>query len=198
MAPFAHVFGLALLGACVLSCGGHASPVTRPPAAQSTLGFNLPATDGTTYTLRDLLGQHRWTVLTFYSDSCPCVRAHDARLNELVNLYRPRGFGFYLVDSEAGASVDRDRVSALQRGYSIPILIDRHALLADAVKARYATHTVVLDEYGTIVYSGGIDSDKRTLHQDATPYLRNALDALAAGLEPDQGDHRALGCALER
>jgi hypothetical protein len=75
-------------------------------------------------------------------------------------------------------------------------LIDEKGSLAKAYGAAYAGHTVVLDRAGTVVYRGGIDSDRVHLTDDATPYLRNALDDLVAGRPPRVAGAKVLGCAL--
>jgi hypothetical protein len=157
----------------------------------------MQATDGQSYNLNQLTRLHAFTVVLFYSDTCPTVKAHDARVNALAAHYAPQ-VGFYWLDSEVGATVTRDQHSARLRGYSMPILIDEDARVADALGARFASHAFILRRGGAVAYSGGIDSDKRTLHADATPYLGNALNALLHGATPRQSDHRALGCALNR
>ncbi len=101
-----------------------------------------------------------------------------------------------VTDSEANGSTAIDADQAKRRGYPFPIVRDRGAKLADAVGAEYATYTVVADAEGQIRYRGGIDTDKVHLHEDATPYLRNALDDLLAGHEPRAPEGKTLGCAL--
>ncbi len=158
----------------------------------------LLANDSDVLTLDTLVERHDWTVLLFYSDTCPTVRAHDTRVNALARRYAERGVGFYWIDSEHDASPERDRESSQRRRYIFPILKDSHARIADALGARYASHAFLLNANGEVVYSGGIDSDRRFLHPEATPYLANALNRVLAGRKPSLGDERALGCALAR
>lgn len=47
--------------------------------------------------------------------------------------------------------------------------------------ARFSTHAVVIDADGRIRDRGGIDSDSITLHEDATPWLADALEAVLEG-----------------
>jgi AhpC/TSA family protein len=139
-----------------------------------------------------------WTVLVFFSPSCHCFMAHEARLRALYDAYGPRGVQFLVVDSEARGSPERDEAEARRRGYPFPIVQDRGAALADRLDAQYATYSVVLDEQGRIRYHGGIDSDHDRLHDDATFYLRDALDDLLAGRAPRLAESKTLGCALQR
>jgi hypothetical protein len=138
------------------------------------------------------------TVLVFFSPGCHCLAAHDARLAALYERFHARGVGFFLVDSEVDASDTRDAQAAREHGYRFPFVLDRGAKLANAVGAEYASYTVILDGNGRIRYRGGIDSDKVRLHDDATPWLADALDDLLAGREPRRTESDAFGCALRR
>jgi hypothetical protein len=138
------------------------------------------------------------TVLVFFSPDCDCLTEHDARLRAIADAYRSRGVRLFMVDSERRGSLERDAAEGRRRGYSFPILLDRGARVADLLGAEYATYAVVIDSKGRVRYRGGIDSDKLHLHDDATPYLRNALDDLLSDREPRLTEGKALGCALQR
>jgi hypothetical protein len=139
-----------------------------------------------------------WTVLVFFSPTCHCLERHEARLHALYDAYHPRGVQFLMVDSEVRGSPERDEAEARRRGYPFPIMQDHGAQLADRLGAQYATYSVVLDEQGRIRYHGGIDSDRDHLHDDATPFLADALDDLLAGHAPRVAEGKALGCALQK
>ena len=94
--------------------------------------------------------------------------------------------------------MERDANEAQRRAYPFPILMDPQALLAKAFVAEYATYSVILDGNGSILYRGGIDSDRTHLRDDATFFVREALDDLLAGHPPRRPDAKTLGCALQR
>jgi thiol-disulfide isomerase/thioredoxin len=142
--------------------------------------------------------KERLTVLVFFSPHCHCLDAHGPRLEALYAEYAPRGVQFFMIDSEMGASRDRDDAERRKRGYPYPVLLDRGGKLADLVGAEYATFSVVLDPDGRVRYHGGIDTDKTHLREDATPLLKNAIDDLLAGRAPRVATGNALGCALEK
>jgi hypothetical protein len=104
---------------------------------------------------------------------------------------------FLLVDSERDASVVKDARLANERRYSIPIIVDAKAVLAEALAAEYATYSVVLDSRGAVRYRGGIDSDRSHLRADASFYLRDVLDDLLSGRAPRRVEAEALGCILQ-
>jgi len=141
-------------------------------------------------------GDEAYTVVIFFSADCHVLRAHDGRVRALADEFAPRKIRFLALDPEVGATAARDRDEASRRNYPFPILIDGEAKLAKAYGAEYAGHAVVLDRAGTVVYRGGIDSDRVHLTDGATPYLRNALDDLVAGRRPRVAGAKVLDCAL--
>lgn len=183
--------GLVLVvGPSVFACRG-ARPSTVPATP-------LTGLDGAPVDARRLVAAAPLTVLVFFSAGCHCLTLHDARLRALYEAYHPRGVQVVMVDSEARATPEADAAESTARGYPFPVVIDRGGRLADAVGAQYATYSVVVDSEGRIRYRGGIDSDKMRLSDDATPYVRDALDDLLAGHAPRRSETKSLGCSLQK
>jgi hypothetical protein len=170
---------------------------TSTPRVDVVPHVALESPKGAGIDTRAIVGDAKYTVLVFFSAHCPCQRAHDARLRAMADAYTPRGVVFAAVDSEVKATPERDAGEAAKRGYAYPILVDRGATLARSLGASYATYSVVFDHDGNIRYHGGLDTDRRTLHDDATFFLRDALDDLLAGRDPRVASGKTLGCALE-
>jgi hypothetical protein len=184
----------ALAAALLVGLGACAASV-RPSAVPST---PLAGVGGSAIDTRDLTARAPLSVLVFFSSHCHCLQAHEARLRGLFDAYHPRGVQFVLVDSEVGGAPDTDAAEAKRRGYPFSILTDRGAKLADALGAEYATYTVVADASGRVRYRGGIDSDKQRLHDDATFFLRDALDDLLEGRPVRTPEGKTLGCVLTK
>jgi hypothetical protein len=144
-----------------------------------------------------LVSRSPYTVLFFFSRHCPCVAAHDARMRELYERYHSRGVQFVAIDSEVGASPEREEQEAQTHDYPFPIIVDRGATLANALGAEYATYTVIADALGRVHYAGGLDSDKNHLQDDAELFVKDALDDLLDGREPRVAETKTLGCALQ-
>lgn len=182
----------ALLLMLLVGCG-HAAPV---PATVGSA--TLTAQDGVGRPLQEIASKAPLTVLVFISADCPCLAAHLDRLRAMAATYSPRGVQFFGVDSEVGASPERAASEAQSLALPFPVLVDPGAKLANAVGAEYATYTVVVDREGRVHYRGGIDTDKRKLHDDATTYVADALDDLLAGKPPRRAEGKALGCSLRK
>lgn len=187
-----RVAALLLTVATLSACAGSGGAEPRVPTVSSA--ETRKGTDGADHAL--VAPGAKLTVIEFFSHHCPCQEAHDPRLLELAKTYAPRGVAFYAVDSETGASVERDQKELTARGYPYPLLIDGGGKLARAVGATYATYTVVLDAQGHVIYGGGIDTDKSHLTSDSTPYLKNAIEDGLAGTKVRTPRTEAFGCAL--
>lgn len=167
------------------------------PAPASPDKVALVAPDGER-PLSEIAQRAQLTVLVFIAADCPCLHAHLARLRDLAASYAPKGVQFLAVDSEVGATPARAAAAKRELELPFPVVIDERARLANALGAEYATFTVVLDRDARVRYRGGIDSDKRKLHDGATPYVRDALDDLLAGKPPRRAEGKALGCVLRK
>jgi hypothetical protein len=185
------LLALAAAGAALVACAHGAAPPGEVP------GTALEAQAEGTASARALASRAPFTVFFFFSRHCPCVATHDGRLGELYARFHARGVQFIAVDSEVGASPDRESLEAQKHGYAFPIWIDTGAALARALGAEYASYSVIADAHGVVHYAGGIDSDKSHLRDDAEWFVGNALDDLLAGQEPRVPHGKTLGCALQ-
>jgi peroxiredoxin len=178
-------------------CGILLTAASTVSGSESVLpNLALEATDGRIVELRPTVSSARFTVFIFFSAHCPCMAAHDDRVSQLASAYQARDVQFFLVDSEVGDALERDRTEAQRRQYPFPILADPKGRLAEALGARFATTTVVLDSAGSVRYRGGIDSEKRKPDPTGRFYLKEALSALLDGKTPDVTETKSLGCYL--
>ena len=160
--------------------------------------LTLEGTNDRSYALRATVSEARFTVFVFFSATCPCMVAHDERLRELARSYQEKGVQFFLVDPEVGDALERGKVEIQRRQYPFPILADPQARFARAMKAQFATTTVVFDSEGRVRYRGGIDNQNR--HVGVSPgerrYLEEVLSALLSGKSPDASETKSFGCYL--
>ncbi len=162
----------------------------------TVVDIRFPSTEGGARSLIDPAA--RLTVVEFFSAHCPCQAKHDERLRGLAARYRAQGVAFVAVDSEADATLARDRREAVRRHYPYGILVDPTGKAAAALRANYATYCVLIDSSGAILYQGGIDSDRNRLHADATPYLADAIADAVFGRPIRVPVAKSLGCSLMR
>ena len=79
-------------------------------------------------------------------------------------------------------------------------LLDSRTEVASLYGALATPHIFIVDRNGRLAYQGGIDSIASTKVDDiprAVPYVRNALDALAAGRAVEPTVTRPYGCPIK-
>jgi hypothetical protein len=180
----------------IVCCIGSASVSASPLSALVAPEVALKGTDGLSRSLKATVEKAPFTVLTFFSSDCPCQKAHDARLIALAQAYRERGVQFFVVDPEASSSLQRDEREAKVRAYPFPILRDETGKLAESMGVKFSTETVILDAHGRVHFRGGMDSAHRDVSPQTPFFLKDALDQLLGGHEPNPAEPKAMGCFL--
>jgi hypothetical protein len=171
---------------------------TPEPKRARVPNVTLVSVEGHTEPLATQVRSSRYTVLLFFTSHCPVQRAHDARVRELAQAAQGRGFSFVGVSSEIDADLRVESAKARERGMPFAIWGDRGAALADGLAVEFSTHAVVVDSSGSILYSGGLDSDAAHLTPSAKLHLRNAIEDLLAGREVSVPRTEPLGCPLRK
>lgn len=184
------VLGSFVLAWSLSSCTPR-SPSTVP------LNISLRGEDGRGHQVGKIIGQHKLTVFIFDSEGCPTMAAHRARIASWAKRFLDQGVRFYLVESE---KAEPGVVPTEQSRPSQDLLlryVDSSAQLAQVLRIEFATHAVVFDTRGELVYSGALDSDRVVLHSDAQMYLQETLNDLLAHRAPRYGSPEPLGCVLQ-
>jgi hypothetical protein len=80
--------------------------------------------------------------------------------------------------------------------WPIPYLHDESQEVAFALGAEVTPHVLVLDSEHRLRYRGAPDSDHQDPAQNGA-WLREALDAVLDGREPEPGERPARGCSVK-
>jgi hypothetical protein len=172
---------------------------------------DVSTTRPTSPTLTDLEGiprqplcpaKDRAAVLIFIRTDCPVSNTYAPEINRLVKEYRPKKIGFYVIYTIKDLSESDALRHVKLYGYSCPALIDLRHELVDAVGATVTPEAAVVGGDGKLLYRGRIDDLfvglGRQRYEATTHELRDALDALLAGRQPDLKFTRAVGCAITK
>jgi peroxiredoxin len=158
--------------------------------------FDLPGVDGRAHSDADYAGGP--FAVVFSCCHCPYVVAWEDRINDLARNFEGRA-GLVAVNSNAGYlgdSFEDMKARSREKGFVFPFLYDETQEVAHAYGAARTPEVFLFDGEHRLVYHGAPDSD----HQDpagAEPYLREALDAVLAGQEPDLRESPAVGCTIK-
>ncbi|MCC6876421.1 MAG: thioredoxin family protein [Sandaracinaceae bacterium] len=169
---------------------------TRAPA------FELPATDGRSYSLDDFAGAKALVVI-FTCNHCPVARAYEDRLVRLQADYAPRGAQLVAINPNDDAGYPEDSFDAMierarEKQFNYPYLRDESQAVARAYDAACTPDVYVFDAERRLVYNGRIDDDWKSEASVRRRDLRAVLDAVLAGRSPELPDlFPAMGCSIK-
>ncbi|MBA2546812.1 MAG: thioredoxin family protein [Solirubrobacterales bacterium] len=163
-------------------------------------GFELPGTDGADHPLE--AGGAKATVVYWTCNHCPYALAWHDRLLDVARDYADRGVRVLAVNSNDPDRYPADSFEAMSErvegegGWPHPFLHDASQEVAQAWGAEKTPHVFVLDGDLSLRYEGAPDSD----HDDPSlgaEWLREALDAVLAGEQPERSRTPAVGCGVK-
>jgi peroxiredoxin len=162
--------------------------------------FELPATTGEPHRLA--LEKRPATVVYWTCNHCPYALAWHDRLLEVARDYADRGVRFLAINSNDGERFPADSFEAMaerverEGGWPHPYLFDESQKVAAAWGAERTPHVYVLDSDLRLRYVGAPDPDYEDPSQRAF-WLREALDAVLEGREPERPRTEPVGCTIK-
>jgi peroxiredoxin len=161
--------------------------------------FELPATDGETY---GLAGDAEATLVYWTCNHCPYALAWHDRLLDVAREYEDRGVRVLAINSNNAETHPADSFDAMRErvesegGWPHPYLHDESQEVARSYGAEKTPHLFLLDAGLNLRYAGAPDADYDDPAQNAA-WIRDALDAVLDGREPDPAETAAVGCGVK-
>lgn len=201
----------------MLVLAASASSVLAQGAAETlTIGSAAPMADlkmkdisGSELCLNDIKGKGGLLVV-FSCNGCPFVvggegsEGWEGRYEELRGLAEGKGIGMALINSneakrEKGDDMKSMQERASQHGFGkCNYLLDVNSKLANAFFARTTPHVYLFDASMKLVYKGAIDDNVDDSKAVKEPYLKNAINQLAAGKKIKPEETKPVGCSIKR
>lgn len=165
--------------------------------------FCLMGMDGRTHTLESVRGAAA-TIVVFSCNHCPYVIMNEDRLIAAFKDYAGKGVGMAAINSNDAVrypddSFDEMKKRAKEKAFPFPYLHDESQSVARAYTATHTPHLFVFDRDLKLAYTGAVDDDNnyKTRKKVEKPYLRDALDDLAAGRPVRVPETHAIGCTIK-
>lgn len=160
-------------------------------------GFELPDTEGTPHTPDGAPA----TVVVFTCNHCPYALAWHDRILAAARDYADRGVRFLAINANDSQRYPRDSYEAMKQRvaaehWPLPYLRDESQDVARAYDAKTTPDLFVLDSQRRLRYRGAPDADYDDPGQDAA-WLRQSLDAVLAGSDPQPAETRPVGCSIK-
>lgn len=178
-----------------------------PEVGQPAPDFEVVDSNGQVHSLSDFAGQK--VILEWTNHDCPFVVKHYSAENmqNQQRMARNEHDAVWLsvISSKPGAQghVSPEQANQLTSDRSAAptaILLDESGDMGRAYSAQVTPHMYIIDEQGTLVYMGGIDSNPSANPDDipdATQYVVAALGNLAAGEPVAEPVTRPYGCTIK-
>lgn len=163
--------------------------------------FSLRGVDDKTHSLDELKGE-KGTVVIFSCNHCPYVKAYEDRIIELAKAYQPKGIAFVLINANDPVKYPEDsfenmKKRAQEKGYPFPYLWDETQEIAKAYGAERTPEVFLFDSQLKLRYHGTIDDNWEDPAKVTKRYLKDALEALLAGREPEVQETQPVGCTIK-
>jgi peroxiredoxin len=167
----------------------------------SAIDFVLPGVDGQAYSLAGASQGRKATAVVFMCNHCPYVLAWLERLMAIAREYAGQEVAFVGINANDAVKYPTDSLENMQalaqeRDLPFPYLHDESQEVAAAYGAERTPEVFLFDAGLKLRYHGAPDDNyDETLA--SVPYLRNALDALLTGSEPEVIETPAVGCTIK-
>jgi peroxiredoxin len=190
---------LAPAGACAAE---QTAPATLALGAEAPMtDVEMKGVDGKQRSIAEVRGD-KGTLVVFTCNACPWARAWEERITELGNTFAKRGIGVIAINSNDPGQVAEDGFDVMQqrakrRGMKFPYVVDASSGVARAFGATRTPEVFLFDAGGKLVYHGTVDDNGREPGKVTKRYLRDALQAVAAGNPVAVAETKALGCSIK-
>lgn len=164
-------------------------------------GFELPATDGKTYTLDDF-SDADVLVVFFTCNHCPYVLNSDELTRATADRFADKNVRFVAINANSAKTYpedDFDHMRARMREHGFPwvYLRDESQDVARAYGALRTPHFYVFDRERTLRYTGrGVDAPRDPASVRVHD-LERALDEMAGGQEVSVPVTNPIGCNVK-
>ncbi len=164
--------------------------------------FSLPATDGQTRSLADIMGENG-AVIVFICNHCPYVKAITGRLVDDAATLAKLGVGFAAICSNDSVSYPEDSfenmaIFAKESGFTFPYLHDESQEVARAYNAVCTPDFFGLNASGEIQYRGRMDEGRT--NPPPAGYRHELVEAMAEIVRTGKGPELQIasaGCSIK-
>ncbi len=173
--------------------------------------FNLPATDGRTYSLNSFKAANLLAII-FTCNHCPTAQAYEGRIIKLTTDYAGKGVAVIAIMpndpksvnldelgySDLGDSFEEMKLRSKEKHFNFPYLYDGETETISRAYGPIATpHIFIFDKARRLRYSGRIDDVEKPAKTPHTTDARNAIEALLNNKEVPVATTKVFGCSVK-
>jgi len=168
---------------------------------QTAPDFDLPGVDNKRYSLASFRDA-KLLVVVFSCNHCPYVVGSEERLKRFYADFAPRGVAMIAINSNETEGHPTDSMEHMQsrakeKGFKFAYVRDDSQDVARWYGALRTPHFYVFDQDRKLRYTGRMDDNPRTPGAEKTHELRDAVEALLAGRDPQVELTNPIGCNVK-
>jgi peroxiredoxin len=178
------------------------TPSNMLPLGTSAPDFNLPGTDGASYSLRSF-ASGKLLLVAFICNHCPFVKHIQAELVRLGRDCQQQGVAMVAIssndiDAYPADGMDKMREEAAQAGYVFPYLLDESQQVAKAYDAACTPDFFLFDGARKLIYRGQFDDSRPGGSVPVTGKdLRAAIAAASKNEQVSAPQKPSMGCNIK-
>jgi thiol-disulfide isomerase/thioredoxin len=154
--------------------------------------FTLTDLSGRPHTLSDLRG--KIVIVNFWSAECPWAERADGLL---IPYLKEWGDQVALLPIASNANEAPQLLSQIRQERGLPLILhDKYHRVTDTYGAQATPHLFVVDQKGVLRYQGALDDVTFRKREPSQHYLKDAVESVMAGRQPDPAQTPPYGCAI--
>ncbi len=174
---------------------------SKTPSGWEAPDFNLPGTDGESYSL-DSFKDAKGLVVVFTCNHCPYARAAWPLLIELAAKYKDRGIAFVGINPNDETTFPEDSFEEMKKrisewGINFPYLRDENQEIARVYDAQCTPDIYLFDQARKLFYRGRINDNWQNPSLVTEHNLEDAIKGLLSGSPPPQNQPPSMGCSIK-
>lgn len=198
----------ALAALSLIPLAARADSVSDAAPSGLAIGQSAPMKDlklknanGADLSIADAAGK-KGTLVMFICNHCPWVKAWQGRIASVGNAAAKRGVGVIAINSNDPAQYAEDgfddmKARAKSVGYKFPYVMDETSEVGRAFGATHTPEIYLFDAQGKLVYHGAVDDNAKEESAVQHRYMKDAVEAVAAGKTVPVAETKALGCGIK-
>ena len=163
--------------------------------------FELESVDDKMISLSDYMGDGG-LILVFTCNTCPYAQLYENRLIDLHQTFAEQGFPVLAVNpndpiSKPGDGFAQMKERATEKGFPFPYLFDAEQTVFPKFGATRTPEVFLLDANRVLRYTGAIDDNPKDAASVQKAYVRDAIEAIKNGNNPEPAKTKAIGCGIK-
>jgi peroxiredoxin len=157
---------------------------------------DLEGTDGKRHGLSGLK-KAKAVVVVFTCNHCPVAKSYEKRLIELTKNYEEKGVKVVAISVSLYEAdrLDEMKERSKEKKYNFAYLHDPSQKVGEAYGVIRTPTVFLLDKDRKVAYMGAFDDDMYE-ERVTESYLKDGLDAVLAGKEPEVTETKSTGCPV--